>query len=201
MYGIFLDIETTGLNASIHRPIDIACKIVDLTAGIYKGEYHSVVAQPVEVWDRRDLSSIKVNGFTWEDVSKGKDPSTVGAEITDLFKKLGIRRDMSIFICQNPSFDRSFFNLLIDVYAQEALNWPYHWLDFASMYWTLVVQKAIQEGKPVPEKISVSKNNIATTYNLPVESSPHRALNGVNHLILCYQALFGLTFKSESSIP
>lgn len=198
MYGIFLDIETTGLNAIFHRPIDIACKIVDLSKGIIKVEYQSVVKQTLEVWDRKDPSSIQVNGFTWDEVSKGKDPATVGAEITAIFQKMGIQRGSSVFICQNPSFDRSFFNQLIDVYTQEDLNWPYHWLDFASMYWATVVQKAKQEGREVPEKISLSKNDIALAYNLPKESSPHRAINGVNHLILCYQTLFGVDFKSDS---
>lgn len=195
MYGIFLDIETTGLNAAVHRPIDIAFKIIDLSTGFLKGEYQSVVKQSLDIWEKKDSSSIKVNGFTYEEISRGKDPQVVGTEIKDLFEKAQIQRGAAMFICQNPSFDRGFFNQLIDVYTQERLNWPYHWLDFASMYWTMIVLKAKREGGMIPEKISLSKNDIAIAYNLPVESNPHRALNGVNHLILCYQAVLGVNFN------
>ena len=49
----------------------------------------------------------------------------------------------------------------------------------------------------LPEKVSVSKNDIAKAYNLQPEASPHRAMQGVNHLILCYQAIFGIRFLDD----
>ncbi|MBA3815324.1 MAG: 3'-5' exonuclease [Parachlamydiaceae bacterium] len=195
MHGIFLDIETNGLNAEVHRPLDIACKIVDFSTGLIKGEYQCVVKQTAEVWAASDLASIKMNGYSWDIISVGKLPEIVGQEIISFFTELEIQRGAAVFICQNPSFDRAFFNQLIDVYTQERLNWPYHWLDFASMYWAKVVQSALDEGKVLPEKVSVSKNDIANSYHLAPEASPHKAMQGVNHLILCYQAIFGITFK------
>ena len=194
MRGIFLDIETTGLNPLRHSPIDIALKVIDLSSNKILGEYQSVIRQSQDAWNERDLASIEINGFTWDDLIKGKDPATVGKEIMALLRSLEIQRGRSMFICQNPAFDRGFFNQLIDVYVQELLNWPYHWLDLASMFWTICVLDAKKSGTPIPEKISLSKNDIAYRYHIPPEASPHRAMRGVDHLILCYQTLLNASF-------
>lgn len=197
MYGIFLDIETTGLNVIVHHPIDIACKIVDFSTGNIKGGYECVIKQTFEAWNAKDPASIEVNGYTWEMISLGKEEAIVGQEIVALFTTYKIQRGAAVFICQNPSFDRAFFNQLVDVYTQERLNWPYHWLDLASMYWTKLVQATLEQGQVLPEKISVSKDDIARTYHLKPEATPHRAMQGVDHLILCYQAVFGIRFTES----
>lgn len=187
MKGIFLDIETTGLNPMRHKPINIAFRILDLGSGEDIGSYESIIRQSKEVWDSKDPSSIAINGFTWEEVMKGKDPESIGNEIVSLLSSLGIRRGQAVFICQNPAFDRGFFNQLVDVYVQELLNWPYHWLDLASMFWAVFFLKSQKEGVPLPEKMSLSKNDIAKYYGLPMEEDPHRAMRGVDHLISCYR--------------
>lgn len=187
MLGIFLDIETTGLNPLRHHPINIAFKILDLTTGQFIDSYQSIIRQPHDAWDKKDPTSIEVNGFTWEEISSGKDPDNVGNEIISLFNEKGIQRGKAVFICQNPAFDRGFFNQLVDVYVQELLNWPYHWLDLASMFWATLAMKAKIEGVPLPEKVSFSKNDIASYHGLPPEESPHRAMGGVDHLIMCYK--------------
>lgn len=192
MLAIFLDIETTGLDAKKHAAIDIGMKIIDMTTGEVKGSYQSVVKQPPEVWERKDPVSVTVNGYTWEMVSKGKDPEKVGKEIIALLTKLGVARGKAVFICQNPAFDRGFFTQLIDVYTQEKLNWPYHWLDFASMYWALLSRQTAKDGVPFPEQLNLSKNEIAKAHGLPPEVDPHRAINGVDHLILCYKTIVGI---------
>lgn len=189
MLGIFLDIETTGLNFFKHCPIDIAFKVMDLSTGQVLGSYSSLISMSKEMWDRKDLNSIEVNGFTWEEVCRGKDRETVGKEIIALLSSLQIQRLNSVFICQNPSFDRGFFNQLIDVYVQELLNWPYHWLDLASMYLAARVKECSQNHTPIPDRLSFSKNEIAKYYHLPLEADPHRSMAGVDHLILCYQAV------------
>jgi oligoribonuclease len=189
MQGIFLDIETNGLNPFKHSPIDIAFKVIDLSTGKELGAYRSLIRITREMWDKNDPISLEVNGFSWEEVSLGKDREVVGKEIISVLCRLGIQRANSVFICQNPSFDRSFFNQLVDVYVQELLNWPYHWLDLASMYWTMRLQQAKLVGEPLSEKLAFSKNEIAKYLNLPLESEPHRSMGGVNHLILCYQAV------------
>lgn len=197
MLAIFLDIEATGLDSFRHSPIDIAIKIVDLSSGIEKGSYQSVLRQTPEVWEKRDLYSMEINGYLWEDLLLGKNPVQVKEEILNLFQSLNIIRGKAFFICQNPSFDRGFFSQIIDVYTQEKLHWPYHWLDFASMYWALLVQNTKKNKLPFPETLSLSKNEIAKIYDIPPEASPHKAMNGVDHLIACYKAVIGMGGKHD----
>ena len=191
MIGVFLDTETNGLNSSHHRIVEIAFKIVDLTDGSIKEEFQTLIAQPIEAWEKSDQESLRINGFTWEEVSKGRTPRHVSQSIIDIFTRWGIRRKKAVFICQNPSFDRIFFSQLIDSDTQELLSWPYHWLDLASMYWALTLTKAKQTHSPLPWETGFSKDLIATHYHLPPESKPHRAMNGVAHLLLCYHAVVG----------
>lgn len=196
MLNIFLDIETTGLDSRKHAPIDIGVKIFDPVSGILKGEYQTLIKQSEEVWKASDPESLRINGYTFEEISKGKSPDRVGKEIQELFMLCGIQRGQAVFVCQNPSFDRPFFAQLVDVYVQEKLNWPYHWLDLASMYWAGVVLKSLEAGEAFPKLVSLSKNSIASAYGLPPEASPHRAMNGVDHLVKCYEVVLGVKFKS-----
>jgi oligoribonuclease len=189
--GVFLDTETNGLNPKIHRIIELALKIVDLHSGILKDEYQAMVTHPIEVWEKSDPESLAINGFKWSEVSQGKPSPLVSQEIIDCFTKWGIRRKKAVFICQNPSFDRSFFTQLIDTDTQELLSWPYHWLDLASMYWALMLEKAKKGEGRLPWETGLSKDSIAAYYHLPQEAKPHRAMNGVDHLLLCYQAVVG----------
>ncbi len=197
MLAIFLDTETTGLDLSRHHAIDIALKVVNVSTGNTTASYQSVVKITPENWEKRDLSSIEINGFTWDLIETGKDAKTIGKELIDLFTSLGIERGKAVFICQNPGFDRGFFTQLVDIYTQESLHWPYHWLDFASMYWAHLAFDAREKGTPFPVELNLSKNEIAKVYNLPVEENPHRAMNGVNHLMLCYQTVVGLNPNSN----
>lgn len=191
MLAIFLDMETTGLDPKKHRAIDIAFKIINISNGTVVKEFQNLVRQPSEAWDDRDLHSMEINGYSWEDVIKGDDSNEVGNKIINIFTEVGIQRGMSIFICQNPGFDRAFFSQLVAIYTQEQLNWPYHWLDLASMYWAALARRYLEMQMPFPSTLNLSKNEIAKSFNLPPEEEPHKALNGVNHLIQCYQAVLG----------
>lgn len=191
MLGVFLDTETNGLNFQIHRILELALKIVDLQTGENKAEYQTIIAPSKQAWESSDPESLRVNGFSWEEVSSGKTPRIVSQQIIDLFHQWGIRRKKAVFICQNPSFDRVFFSQLIDSNTQEMMSWPYHWLDLASMYWALSLEKAKEQKARLPWETGFSKDLIAQQYQLPQESKPHRAMNGVNHLVLCYQAVVG----------
>jgi len=195
MLGIFLDIETTGLDPTQHRVLEIAIKIINLRDGMEHSSYEAIVSQTKEVWMSSDPESIQVNGFSFEMLAEGKPEQKVGEEIIHLFKEAGIDRERAVFIGQNSSFDRAFFAQLISVYEQEKRNWPYHWLDLASMYWGLRVHQLMEERKVVPSKISLSKNDIAWQFHIPPEERPHRAMNGVDHLLLCYDAVVGLKSK------
>lgn len=180
MLGIFLDLETNGLNAFKHRILEIAFQIVDLESGELKASYEAVVFQPESVWSQSDPKSLQVNGFTYDMTKQGKSEVEVSQEIISLLNHFDVKRGTAIFICQNPSFDRMFFNQLIDPERQEKEGWPYHWLDLASMYF------AKEKGS-----LALSKNAIATKLGLPEETLPHKAMNGVKHLLLCYEAVVG----------
>jgi len=194
MLGIFLDTETNGLDVRKHHIIEIAYKIIDLQTGFIQDQYVSTVCISFKAWEESDPLSLKCNGFSWDEVKDGKNHRVLVEEIKDSFKSSAIQKGSAVYICQNPSFDRLFFSKIISIEIQEQLNWPYHWLDLASMYW----MKCLCEGEK-PWESGISKNQIAFKYNLPKEPSPHRAMNGVNHLITCYQAIAG--FPEKPAIP
>jgi DNA polymerase-3 subunit epsilon/oligoribonuclease len=185
--GIFLDTETNGLNTKKHKVVEIAYKIVDVKTGSLIESFDTIIYHPFEEWKKSDPLSLKVNGFSWNDIKGGMPPEKAAEEIKASFARCGVERGKAVFICQNPSFDRAFFNQLIDADAQELLNWPYHWLDLASMFW----MKRLTTAPPFPWETGVSKNKIAAAYNLPMEATPHKAMNGVDHLLLCYKAVVG----------
>ncbi|QVL56748.1 MAG: 3'-5' exonuclease [Simkaniaceae bacterium] len=191
MLGIFLDSETNGLNVRKHRIIELAYKIVDMESGEVMEAFDSPLFIPFEEWKKSDPLSLEINGFSWHDLKDGMEPQKVSDQVKLSFKQCNIQRGKAVFICQNPSFDRAFFSQLIDTDIQEQLNWPYHWLDLASMYWS----KCIREGKSLPWDTGVSKNKIAAAMGLPPEVDPHKAMNGVDHLILCYEAVVGFPSK------
>jgi oligoribonuclease len=195
--GIFLDTETNGLNPQKHRIIEIALQIIDVFTGEVKEHFQSVVATTEEEWKKSDPESLRVNGFKWEEVAQGVSPAAVADKISYAFLKNQIKRGEAVFICQNPSFDRIFFSQLIDVDRQEKLLWPYHWLDLASMYWAEAIRKGALGQAKYPWETGYSKDKIAMAYQLPCEVQPHRAMNGVNHLLLCYQTVIGFPGKTS----
>lgn len=200
MLGIFLDTETSGLNSQVHHILELAYRIVDLQTGEIKESYQAIVSQPIEAWKKGDPESLRINGFSWEEVSQGTPPKQIAQEVISCFTKWGIRRKEAVFICQNPSFDRIFFSQLIDSDQQEVRKWPYHWLDLASMYWAISMEKATRSQGKFPWETGFSKDMIASHYKLPVEAKPHRAMNGVDHLLLCYKAVVGFP-KATPAAP
>jgi oligoribonuclease len=189
--GVFLDTETNGLNARKHRVLELAYTLLDMETGAHRGEFQSIVYQSHELWQQSDPESLRVNGFTWEEISQGKKSDEIQKAVVAHFEQEGIRRGKAVFICQNPSFDRAFLSQLIDPDLQEKLGWPYHWLDLASMYWVESLRIGRKEPSRLPWNTGFSKDRIAAAYHLPPEEKPHRAMNGVHHLILCYRAVVG----------
>lgn len=200
MLGIFLDSETNGLNILKHKMIEIAFKILDISTGAPVDSFHSVIAISSDDWERSDPESLGVNGFSWHDiVSHGIPVSEAALEITECFARNKIKRGAAVFICQNPSFDRAFFSQLIDPDTQERFLWPYHWLDLASMFWVEAIRKNKLGQGPLPWEIGLSKDKIANSFQLASEQKPHRAMNGVEHLIVCYKAVVGFPKNMTSS--
>ena len=199
MLGIFLDQETTGLDCYRHKVLEIAIKVVDLSTGDILATFQSIITQAEELWKSSDPTALEVNGFSWDLVRSGKSQKEAAAQIIALFTSLGIVRGRAVFICQNPSFDRAFFAQLIDSYTQEKMLWPYHWLDLASMYWAIEVQKTCTFNREMPDEIWLSKDHIAESLGLAKESKPHRAMQGVEHLMLCYEKLVGYPDRISSA--
>ncbi len=191
MRGIFLDTETNGLNARRHTLLEIALKIVDVITGVELDAYETLIKPTQEEWSVSDAASLAVNGFTYEKCVDGISKAELKKRLLMLFEKWNLKRGEAVFICQNPSFDRAFFAQIVPYEEQEERLWPYHWLDLASMYWALALQKGRIDPKLFPWKTGFSKDRIASACHLPPEAKPHRAMNGVDHLILCYRALIG----------
>jgi DNA polymerase-3 subunit epsilon/oligoribonuclease len=189
MLGIFIDIETTGLNPYKHRTLEVALRVKNLSNNTSLNSFSCIVSQPENTWKESDPESLAVNGFTWDQCQQGLPEYQVSEEIEYFLTNIGIKRGEAVFIAQNSSFDRAFFAQLITTYRQEKLNWPYHWIDLASMYWSFALRNSSSSAKTI-ETIPLSKNAIAKQLGLPKEESPHRAMNGVNHLIECYEKLF-----------
>ncbi len=189
MLLIFLDTETTGLNPEKHRTLEIAFKVIESHTNRAILSYDTIVSQTAEVWAEADLDSLQVNGFTWEETLKGKSEKVVESEILNDLNRLNLGEKEGVFICQNPAFDRAFFNQIINVDLQVHCGWPYHWLDLASMFWGVQCAKNPKFPQDLKEE-ALSKNNIAKHYGLTCEANPHRAMNGVEHLIACYRAIF-----------
>lgn len=184
--GIFLDTETNGVDWSRHQIVEIAFILVDLATGQKLDSYSSLIQLSPEEWDKSDPESLKFTGITFAELSQGKTKETIKKDILHFFQTHGLKRGKSLFICQNPSFDRLFFTSLISVPLQEECNFPYNWLDLASMFWA----KQITNGYST-DQIFLSKDHIAHFYRIPPEQKPHRALAGVTHLIQCYEKLVG----------
>lgn len=183
---ILLDTETNGLDPFIHNVIEIAIKIVDAVTGDVIDEYESKVRLTEDEWGKSQKSSLHINGFKFEMIKDAPSLDEVRNSIMEFFKKNSLKRGKSVFLCQNPSFDRVFFSKVIPTSEQELRMYPYHWLDLASMFWALSLKK-----NKLPWDVGLSKNKIATHLNIEEEGIPHKAMNGVNHLLSCYESLIG----------
>lgn len=182
MIGIFLDTETNGLNFIENKILEIAFCLVDLNSLETLFTYSTIIHHSKEIFLKSDPQSLYINGFTYDMIESGKPEEAITKELRSIFRQFKIRRDNAVFICQNPSFDRAFFSQLLSPYEQEKMQLPYHWLDFASMFFML---ELTHERKPW--EIGLSKDKIAKYLQLPEEKRPHKALNGVLHLIDCFK--------------
>ena len=182
MRGIFVDLETTGRDASKHVVLDICVAVVDMTSCDNIAQYHSCITCSADDWLRSEPKALQVNGFDESALIQGKSIERVSYELLGFLVNLQLTRYNSFFMCQNPTFDKPFFDKIITLENQENYDMPYHWLDLASMYW-------IVKGVGNIGDINLSKDAIARNIGRPIEEMPHRATNGVRHLIECYKVL------------
>ena len=187
MKAVFVDIETTGLDFDIHVIVEFAMVCVDLCTNEEVFAYSSCMTLDADDWRKADPKALDVNGFSYPIPYQTKKDWEVGKEIEALLVMHNIKKGQAFFMCQNPSFDRPFFLQLMCQQRIDELEMPYHWLDLASMYWIKVLSPQLSyEGF---KYASMSKDCIAHSLGLPPEEKPHRAMNGVRHLISCYEQL------------
>ena len=201
MLAIFLDSETNGLDPLVHKVIDIAFTIVDLSSGEELCTYESLVEMSDELWALSDPSSLRIHHIKLEALKQAPSSKLIQEEIIALLKTHGIKKETAVFICQNPSFDRPFFAQLLPIAVQDRMRLPYHWLDLASMHWSLAIKKGFSNAEELPWNTGFSKDRIAEMLQLPTEMRPHRAINGVRHLLLCYRSLIGFPFEKNAESP
>ncbi len=198
MLGIFLDTETNGLNAQKHRILEVAFQIVDVESGVMKEQFHSMVYSTAEEWKRSDPESLKVNGFTWEEVSVGPSPALIGEKIREVFSRNGIKRGEAVFICQNPSFDRAFFSQLIDpdIAGKTPVALPLA-RSGVDVLGGVDEQRALRAREISPGKRGTPKTKSPSPYSSTREAkAPPRDERGRSIFILCYKAVVG--FPKES---
>ena len=196
--AIILDTETTGLDASKAQIVEIAFKVVNTNSGECLASFQSVVALSEKEWNEADPGALKVNGFTWADIqTRGRPRSDIAVDICSLFSQFKLSPQTAFFLCQNPAFDKAFFSHLCPPSVQKSCRFPYYWLDFASMNWALTV-KDVVAGKLLPFRIPFSKDGIAQHKGLPLEEFPHKAMNGVDHLLLLFTKIVGFRQNSLS---
>jgi len=195
--GIFLDTETSGLDPQKHVILEIAFKLVDMVRGKIIGSYQSIADVSPEEWQRASPEALKVNGFKWEDVVGQKPLKEIGSEIKREFENYKIDKENACYFCQNPTFDRAFFTHIFSEEEQCKNQWPYHWLDLASINWGLEMQRYVSGESKEFRQGGFSKDKIAARHGLPPEDTPHRAMNGVDHLLEIYRHIVG--FRGVSS--
>lgn len=199
LFLIALDTETTGLDHRKNDPIEIAIRIIGCSTGRDYGSCSAVIKLDKEAWSRAHPKALEVNNFSWEEVQeKGESIEGVAKRIQTLISGLGLSERNAKFICQNSSFDRNFFDKIIDPEAQFKARMPYHWLSLESMYHTQRLA-AMRPGTEV-NATSYSKDAIAKALGLPEEEKPHRAMNGVDHLLLIYEKLVGFPCATKATV-
>lgn len=187
MKGVFIDLETNGLDSFQHSVLEIAICIVDLRSLRTLHEYQTFVRiSEREFSFASDPDALMINKITIDEIRSGKEIDDIKDDLVELFLSYEIEKSNSVFICQNPSFDRRFFDKIFPVELQKDIELPYHWLDLASMYWVKTCYPLMNSQET---KISLSKDSIAKSLGIKPEKKPHRAMNGVKHLIECYEKM------------
>lgn len=201
---IFLDAETGGLDAGKNPLLEIALKVVNAFSGELLGEYQSYVKIPRERWSCCHPRALEANGITRMDTLYGKNSDIIRNEIARLFQSLKIHKNNSCYICQNPTFDRGFFRQIFPEEVQTQLRWPCHWLDMASMNFAITIlgmkMSGLHEDNICRFRIPFSKDGIARQHGLVPESKPHKAMNGVDHLMEIYKRIVGYPNQDETAM-
>ncbi|CAM4493694.1 3'-5' exonuclease [Corallococcus exiguus] len=153
----FIDLETTGLDASRHEVLEVAILRVDARSLTVLAEYEARV-QPTRLADA-DPAALAVCGYSDEEWRDALPLEEVLATVTPLLTG-------TLVAGHNTSFDWGF---LVEGYRRTELPLPsvdYHRLDTASLAWPLLATGEVE---------SLSLNALARRFGLH-RPSPHRAM-------------------------
>ncbi|WP_408891550.1 exonuclease domain-containing protein [Myxococcus faecalis] len=153
----FIDLETTGLDASRHEVLEVAVLRVDARSLKVLAEYEARV-QPTRLTDAHP-EALAVCGYSDEEWRDALPLQEVLATVTPLLAG-------TLVAGHNTSFDWGF---LVEGYRRTELAMPrvdYHRLDTASLAWPLLATGEVE---------SLSLNTLAKRFGLH-RPTPHRAM-------------------------
>ncbi|NOJ86848.1 3'-5' exonuclease, partial [Myxococcus xanthus] len=153
----FIDLETTGLDASQHEVLEVAVLRVDARSLQVLAEYEARV-QPTRLADAQP-EALAVCGYSDEDWQDALPLPEVLATVTPLLAS-------TLVAGHNTGFDWGF---LAEGYRRSGLPLPgvdYHRLDTASLAWPLLATGEVE---------SLSLNALAKRFGLH-RPTPHRAM-------------------------
>lgn len=170
---ISLDIETCGLNPSIHDMLSIGATHIESGEEFYlenKIDIHTPVSE----------KAIQVNGFSRKELYKASKPTPMEAlEAFIQWTKQYVPENQRILIGWNlPSFDVQFLKYYHDTYNYALPKWVYghRYCDLHSMAYLLL-------GK------SITSIQACDVFDVKPEAEPHNALGGARMNVRLWNAM------------
>jgi DNA polymerase-3 subunit epsilon len=165
-----LDLETTGLDASIHEIIEIGAVVFDSASPSTTTKELSLKVKP-ERLNVADPNALKINGFRLEDWA---DAIPLGQALLRLQMLCDAR---SIFMAYNVTFDWAFIQ---QAYKTEAMRNPfnYHKLCLMTYAWS-----------KMPSAKSLKLRDMCTLLGIAPEGNIHHALAGAKSAFEVYKKL------------
>jgi len=166
---IITDIETTGLNSSIHEIIEIgAIKVNKDLEEIDRFDYKIIMEHP----DRANKKALEINGYTpelWFNADWRKP-------IMILFSKFS---ENGILCAWNITFEYSFLNAAFqETGVLDKMD--YHRIDIPSIVWS-----------KNPNIAKLGLDYVAQEFGLPPEPKPHRGITGAEYELSVLRSLRG----------
>lgn len=172
---VFIDIETTGLDPTVHEMVEfaakrISCRGVELDETEFRVKpLHPETAQP---------EALKLNGYDPEKWQNALDPESALRRIVDF-----CCGDQAIIVGQNPGFDLGFINAMIKQYgAKDKI--PYHKVDTVSLAYTILVPLGLER---------LSLKNICEFLGIS-NAGEHGAMRDVERCVEVYYKLTKATW-------
>ncbi|HNW96665.1 MAG TPA: exonuclease domain-containing protein [Candidatus Paceibacterota bacterium] len=165
-----VDVETTGLDSSIHEIIEIGLILINQkTLEILNKVNLKIKPEHIE---RAFEKSLVINGYNEND---WKD----GLSLLEAMSIFNEKTKDAIFCSYNVVFDWSF---IIEAFKKVNIKdqMDYHRIDLLSMGWARFIKLGL-------EKFNL--NEIAKQFNIAEEPLPHRAINGATIAFEIYKKL------------